>query len=132
MRLLLSLLLVVAALIACRPPEDKEQTSGTVSSNGLQTRVELEGEPKLGTVPVSVFILKDGEGVSGATVGITGDMTHAGMVPVIADANETEAGLYRTNDFTFTMAGDWILTTDIELADGTKETLETRVTVPGE
>ena len=126
----LCLVLIFIALTACKPPDNKQSSSGV--SSGLQARVELDGDPKLGTVPVSVFILKDGEGVTGASIEITGDMTHAGMIPVITEAQETEPGLYRSDDFSFTMAGDWILTTEIELSDGQKETLETPVTVPSE
>ncbi len=114
-------------------------TSGTTpsesgaapSAQGVHLRIELVGEPQLGNVPVVVYLLEDGSGVSGAQVQVTGDMTHAGMAPVIRDAVETEPGLYRADDFTFTMAGDWILTADIVLADGSKHQVETSVTVRG-
>jgi hypothetical protein len=42
-------------------------------------------------------------------------MTHAGMEPVITEATATENGLYQTEDFAFTMAGDWILQAEVTL-----------------
>lgn len=128
---------------ACRAPADRAGSaqsstdsaaaSGATSAadGGLKVRVELDGTPKLGVVPVVVYVLDGDTGVSGATVKVTGDMTHAGMAPVLADAVETEPGLYRADAFAFTMAGDWIITTDVGLADGDERQVETSVTVPG-
>ena len=120
----LSLLL----LISCRPPTNSSSTSSSSSNSGM-VRVELAENPIMGESPISVFILDGAEGVSGAEVEITGDMTHAGMVPVIVTAVESEAGLYLADDFAFTMAGDWIVTTEITLPDGKKLMDETKVTV---
>jgi len=136
------IILCLFFLVACRPPDsgssaNSETEPSTTSptpapSEGLRVRVETEGNPALGPVPVLVYILNDDEGVSGATVEVTGDMTHAGMVPVITEASESEPGLYRADRFEFTMAGDWILTAEVELPDGTKEMAETSLTVPGQ
>jgi hypothetical protein len=124
------LLLLVLALAACRPPEPASATAATAAST-LAVRVEPERDPTLvGATPIAVYVLQEGAGVSGAAVRVTGDMTHAGMVPVIADAVETEPGLYRAEAFTFSMAGDWILTADVTLPDGRRLEAEARVTVP--
>ena len=135
MRPILSLLLAFFVLSACRPPDadgSEGSASGAVTTaSGLQARLELSPEPSLGTSPVSVFLLQDGAGVSGADIEITGDMTHAGMVPVIVNASESEPGLYIAEDFEFTMAGDWIISADIDLPGGESETVELDVTVPG-
>jgi len=125
--LALSLLL----LSSCRPPNNSSSSSNTDTTSGM-VRVELAENPKMGESPISVFILDGADGVSGAQVEITGDMTHAGMVPVIVDAVESEAGLYLADDFAFTMAGDWIVTTEITLSDGEKLMDETKVTVSAE
>ncbi len=93
--------------------------------------IAFDGEPRLGTVPGIVTVERGGERVTGATVELTGDMTHAGMIPVVRSAPEAAAGTYRADDFEFTMAGDWILTAKVTLPDGTNVTAETRVTVPG-
>lgn len=95
-------------------------------------RVETDGEPKVGTVPVVVYVLSGGEGVSGASVEVTGDMTHAGMAPVTAVAEELEPGLYRAEGFEFGMAGDWLLTAVATLPGGEQESAELGVTVPGQ
>ena len=134
---LLSLLILfslVLALGACRPDSAEGDSSGagsTTTADGVQLRLETAGDPQLGNVPVNVYLLKDGEGVSGAEIEIVGDMTHSGMVAVITNATETEAGLYTASDFEFTMAGDWIITAEIGLPSGETETVETNVTVPG-
>ena len=142
-RAFLLLLAPLLILAACRP--SAEPTTGstagspTVEGDQVQSsipqsvRVETEEDPKLGDSPVIVYILgPDNDGVSGATVEVTGDMTHAGMVPVVATATESAPGLYRADDFEFTMAGDWVLTAEVTLPDGTKESAETSVTVPGQ
>ncbi len=59
----------------------------------------------------------DGSPLSGASVSLKGDMTHAGMTPVFSDAVDEGDGRYRTT-FEWTMAGDWILTVTGTLADG--------------
>ena len=130
-------LLALLLLVACGPREAADDapaasSAGTTDSE-LRMRVEVDGDaPTVGPATVTVYLLDGGEGVSGATVDVTGDMTHAGMAPVTADAPQQEPGLYRTDDFEFTMAGDWILTAEITLPDGTtrQATTQTRVSAP--
>ena len=131
---LLFLMFTFLILTACRPPEDSSAATAPAQAGIPQSvRVETEGEPTLGETPVIVYVLgENSDGVSGATVEVTGDMTHAGMVPVVAEAVESAPGLYRADDFEFTMAGDWILTAEVAFPDGTEETAEAAVTVPGE
>ncbi len=60
---------------------------------------------------------EDGTPINDATVSVRGDMTHAGMVPVIPDSVTTaEDGVYSI-PFEFTMGGDWIITVDVTLAN---------------
>jgi len=126
-------MLLTISLVACKPPSDKSQvsSSGTAQANGLKARVEFDKDAKLGPAVISVYVLDNNKAVAGASVEVTGDMTHAGMVPVISEAVESETGLYKTKDFEFTMAGDWILTTVIKTKDGKKLTTEDRLTVKG-
>jgi hypothetical protein len=51
------------------------------------------------------------------TLNVRGDMTHAGMTPVIITQVKGELGTYAV-PFEWTMAGDWILTISAELPDG--------------
>lgn len=81
-------------------------------------RVELEGEPVVGLVPVSVRVEEGGTGVTGVSIDVIGEMTHAGMEPVIAQADQVEPGLYLADEFAFDMAGDWIVTAEVSMADG--------------
>ena len=46
--------------------------------------------------------------VTGAVMKLEGNMSHAGMAPVFADATEIEPGFYRST-LEFSMAGDWFV-----------------------
>ena len=46
-------------------------------------------------------------------------MTHPGMVPVFADARETEPGRYQSN-MQLSMAGDWHVMVHVTLSDSSK------------
>lgn len=75
----------------------------------------------------------DDNPITDATVALEGNMNHAGMVPVIADAVTDDAdgtadGIYQI-PFKFTMLGDWILTVTVEQADGTTVTRDIDATV---
>lgn len=124
------LVLLLVLLAACRPPEGSPQGAGDGGS--LRVSLELPGAPAVGPATVRVYLLSpDNQGVTDATVTVTGTMTHAGMEPVIAEAAPTEGGIYETESFAFDMAGDWILTAEAELADGSTARAERPVTVPG-
>ena len=68
-----------------------------------------------------------GHPVSGADVEVEGNMTHAGMQPVFAEATEADAGQY-TVPLEFTMAGDWFLLIEATLPDG--RSIEHTIEVP--
>jgi hypothetical protein len=55
--------------------------------------------------------------LGGARVKLEGNMTHAGMEPVFADAEEVEPGLYRAT-LNLTMGGDWVVLVHAALPDG--------------
>lgn len=58
-----------------------------------------------------------GQPVNDATLDIKSDMTHAGMVPVLATTTGGADGVY-TVPFAWTMTGDWIVTVRATLPDG--------------
>jgi hypothetical protein len=64
--------------------------------------------------------------MTGATVRIEGQMTHAGMAPLLADAVERAPGVYEAA-FAFTMQGDWVLLVSATLPDGAR--VERRIDV---
>jgi len=94
---------------------------------GIQLAVEPQ-PPQVGPAVV-VVTLTDGAGqpLTGAQVELEGNMTHAGMVPVLATAAEVEPGQYRA-ELEFTMGGDWFILVRATLADG--RSLEEQVDVP--
>ena len=59
-----------------------------------------------------------GNPIEGARVRVEGNMSHAGMAPVLDSAIAEGEGRYTVPAFSFTMAGDWILTLTAELPDG--------------
>lgn len=115
---------LVAALIAttgCRPQ---------ARASGLSAQIAISPqEPKEGPATIAVS-LKNAAGApaSKAVVKIEGNMSHAGMKPVFAEAKETDPGQYRA-DFQFTMPGDWFITVTVKTPDGDR--LEQQFPVPG-
>ena len=73
--------------------------------------------PTAGPVRLALKLTDRGRPLPGATVGITGDMTHPGMKPVFATAREVAPGRYEA-PVELTMAGDWVISVDARLRDG--------------
>ncbi len=57
--------------------------------------------------------------MNGAQITVEADMSHPGMSPVFAQANEVQPARYESN-INFGMAGDWVLVLHIKLPDGEK------------
>ncbi len=126
---LATLLLLPLVMAACRPPADR--TGDATTGSRTEVSVELLTRPaRVGPAAIEVVVHRDGVALEGATVRVTGDMTHAGMVPVVADARYHGEGVYRSDGFAFDMAGDWIITVNVTHPDGTRDeaTLATSVT----
>ncbi|MDE2776601.1 MAG: copper chaperone PCu(A)C [Chloroflexota bacterium] len=105
--LVLTLLLASAA---CR----QQQISAADIQLELQASDTLVGET---TLLVSV---KTGDGKAVANPGalkVRGDMSHAGMVPVFAQADESTKGVFSL-PFEWTMAGGWIIEASLTLPNG--------------
>ena len=77
-----------------------------------------------------IFSLTDAQGqlIDDAQLKVEGNMTHAGMVPVFAQAEPGQAGRY-TVPFEWTMSGDWVVTVEVTLADGQQFSQQIPVTV---
>lgn len=121
----LVLLSVLFIVTACKP----QNQSSAKLPDGVKVQIEVGETPTTGNLPISVYVLKDNQAVAGATVTVTGNMTHAGMTPVVATAKETEAGLYVADPFVIEMAGDTVVTADISLSDGSKFSVNKAFTV---
>jgi hypothetical protein len=57
------------------------------------------------------------EQIANFPIDVRGDMSHAGMTPVLVTAAKGEAGIYAV-PFEWTMAGDWFITITGTLPDG--------------
>lgn len=127
MRALPAILLII--LVGCRPPQPRDQGAADTDS-GVRVRLEAPADPSVGEAVVRVYLLsEDNAAITEAEVTVTGTMTHAGMEPVISTAPESEDGLYATEDFAFSMAGDWVLTADVTLPDGSEVSSDLPLTV---
>jgi hypothetical protein len=95
---------------------------------GVDLSIEPD-PPQMGPATVTVILTgADGQPVQGAQMEIEGNMSHAGMVPVLAVARETAPGHYQA-ELEFTMVGDWFMLVRADLADG--RSMERKIDVPG-
>ena len=85
--------------------------------------------PRIGLATVTLTLADaEGQPIRGAQVELEGNMHHAGMVPVLAQASEVSPGRYQAA-LEFTMGGDWFILVRADLPDG--RSLERSVDVPG-
>ena len=74
--------------------------------------------PAAGSDTAVRVTLRDGHGpLSGASVQVEAHMSHPGMAPLVARADETADGIYIAR-IPFSMAGEWTLVATGALADG--------------
>ncbi len=95
--------------------------------------VALESESLAVGETVLHITLKDAsnEPINNATLNVKGDMSHAGMTPVLAEGiSGGENGVY-TTPFEWTMGGEWIVTVNVELSDGGTASKQFNLTVTG-
>src|SRR5215208_7982809 len=76
--------------------------------------------PRVGQATITLRVTGAREKpITGARIALEGNMSHAGMAPVFADAMELEPGRYRAT-MELSMAGDWILLVHVTLPGGEK------------
>lgn len=147
-----SMMLLCAVLAACSGPgsaaadgemamDHSEMASGEMAGEGNTSetvQITLEPAPEGAAGEYLTVALSDaaGQPVTDASVSLEGNMNHAGMVPVMADAVTDDAdgtadGLYQV-PFAFNMNGEWIITVMVELTDGTTEMQDVNLTVTEE
>lgn len=115
--ILLAALLLLVGAGACSRGDESEG-----SDDGLQVTLEVTPQPPaIGPAQLVITIEDDaGEPVSGASLELEGNMSHAGMQPVFVEASEDGPGRYVSEGFEFTMGGDWIITISGTLVDGSE------------
>lgn len=95
---------------------------------GVDLSVEPD-PPQMGPATVTVILTgADGQPLQGVQMEIEGNMSHAGMVPVLAVAREVSPGRYQA-ELEFTMVGDWFMLVRADLADG--RSMERKIDLPG-
>lgn len=122
---LLCALLVFAACRQTEPPQ--------ASSTDLVIALTVDPQPPTTGASTLNVTLKyaDGNPVTGAQVAARGDMSHAGMTPVIAEAQAGDGGDYSIL-FEWTMAGDWFVDITVTLPDGREFQQRFDLSVSGE
>jgi hypothetical protein len=82
---------------------------------------EISPEPARVGLATITFKLADATGkpIMGARIAIEANMSHAGMSPLFAEANEEAAGRYKAH-LQFQMAGDWVILLHVTLPGGKK------------
>lgn len=110
----LLLLTLLIPLAACAR-QSQQPAAGDV---GMTLAVRPD-PPTVGDASLEIT-LTDGEGnpIDDARLNVKGDMSHAGMEPVLAEVEGGAGGVYQV-PFRWTMGGDWFVTVDAVLADGT-------------
>lgn len=124
--LFLVLLVFLAAGCRAQNPTPTPETS-------LQIDMQIDPvPPALGEATLIVTVMDAaGQPVNDATVSARGDMSHAGMAPVLANVDSGANGLYRL-PFRWTMGGDWFVEITVTLPDGTTASRRFDLTVAGE
>jgi hypothetical protein len=76
--------------------------------------------PRVGPVTVKLRIFDyTGAAITGVHVALEATMSHAGMVPALAEAKETEPGHYQAT-VQLSMAGDWFVIVNVSWPDNRK------------
>ena len=74
--------------------------------------------PRVGALTITLQVADaSGKPLTGVRLKLEGNMSHAGMTPVFADARETEPGRY-SSTMELSMAGDWFFVVHMTLPDG--------------
>jgi hypothetical protein len=119
---LVAALLVSLVVAACNKP--------TELSSVVTIEHEITPQPvRVGPATLQLRLADASrQPVTGASITLEGNMSHAGMSPVFAQARETEPGRYQAI-VDLAMAGDWTILTHVTLAGG--QQLERQFDVKG-
>jgi hypothetical protein len=114
--LLIVLIVLLAALTGC---QRASQQAASDQAPEIAAALAIDPDPAV-VGPTNMRVtLTDASGapVQGASVSLKGDMSHAGMQPVLAEAGAAANGVYEAQ-WMWTMAGDWFVTVTAALPDG--------------
>jgi hypothetical protein len=121
MSLRATLKLILALILFLLPTACNGRNSQQTNNDDIRIIVAVDST-SVGETSLLVTVTdKEGTPIDNATVSVKGDMSHAGMVPVLAEAANGENGIYEM-PFEWTMGGDWIVTVEVTLPDGRSAT----------
>jgi hypothetical protein len=129
LKIILLLLLVSILLAGCAR---QSQQPGEIGAADIEMTLDIVPDPPVVGASDLVITLhdKDRSTINGASLQIKGDMSHAGMKPVLAESAESKNGVY-TVPFQWTMGGDWFVTVTATLPDGRVVNRRFELTVAG-
>lgn len=109
----------VIALCACLVLVQSCRKQGESLPDLTLTREVSPQPPRVGPVTITLKATTAAGPLTGARIMLEGNMSHAGMSPVFAEATEIAPGHYRAI-IQLSMAGDWIVQVHLSLPDGLK------------
>jgi YtkA-like len=108
---------VIALCVFLVLPQACRHQSEPVSDLILTHEVSPQ-PPRVGPLTITLRVADaSGKPATGVRIKLEGNMSHAGMIPVFADAKETEPGRY-SSTMELSMAGDWHFLVHMTLPDG--------------
>jgi YtkA-like len=115
------LIFMLSTLLVIGCSRVSQKTGPEETSQGIQIEM-VEPLFPLTTGPSEVEIRlfdadADHKPIENAKIQVKGDMTHAGMVPVLGESENGTGGIYKI-PLEWTMGGDWILQVKAILPDG--------------
>jgi YtkA-like len=112
--LVVALCVLLAVVQGCRYRHNALEQNLTMS-------YQVSPQPaRVGDVTITINMKDRSERpIAGASVKLEGNMSHAGMTPVLAEAKEIGPGRYQAN-MKLTMAGDWDVLVLLTLPDGSE------------
>src|SRR4051812_9938423 len=122
-----TVLFVIILLLAagCRQPTPTPDTSARIAQIALTIAPQ---PPVVGAATLTITVTQQNQPLAGVAVAVRGDMTHAGMSPVLANAKTDAQGKIDV-PFKWSMSGDWIVTVTVTLADNSQVSQDFNITV---
>ena len=134
MRSRLGFLIVLLFLAGVMPGgcTRQSQQRGEQGDNGVEMTLSVNPEPPVVGQANLTITIQDSAGnpIQGAALDIKGDMSHAGMKPVLASTSDGDHGVYIV-PFEWSMGGDWFVTVTATLPDGSMATQRFDLVVAG-
>ena len=120
------LLIVLLLLAGCR----QAAPTPNASTQAAQISLTISPQPPVvGDATLTLAVTQQNQPLAGAAVAVRGDMTHAGMRPIIVDATKTDAQGKVDIPFKWSMSGDWIVSVTVTLADNSQVSQDFNLTV---